>query len=84
MIGLEFLEKIDAFSDLDDNQLTAVQDCCEVAEFKRGEQIFAIGETHEYFWIVREGQVNLSWDLPDGLALPDTTITTLSEGACAP
>ena len=80
MIGLEFLEKIDAFSDLDDNQLTAVQDCCEVAEFKRGEQIFAIGETPEYFWIVREGQVNLSWDLPDGLTMPDTTITTLSKG----
>jgi len=80
MKSLDFLEKVDTFSDLDDDQLTAVQGCCEVAEFKRGEQIFAIGETPEYFWIVREGQVNLSWDLPDGLALPDTTITTLSEG----
>ncbi|MGD9183173.1 MAG: cyclic nucleotide-binding domain-containing protein [Desulfobacterales bacterium] len=80
MISLEFLEKVDAFSDLDDSQLTAVQNCCEVAEFKRGEQLFAAGETPEYFWIVRQGQVNLSWDLPDSLAMPNTTITTLSKG----
>ena len=80
MISLDFLEKVDAFSDLDDSQLTAVQDCCEIAEFKRGEQIFATGETPEYFWIVREGQVALSWDLDDGPSMPENTITTLTEG----
>jgi CRP-like cAMP-binding protein len=80
MISLDFLEKVDAFSDLDDDQLTAIQDCCEIAEFKRGEQLFAAGETPEYFWIVREGQITLSWDLLDGPGMPENTITTLSEG----
>ena len=76
MISLDFLETVEAFSDLDDEQLTAIQGCCEVAEFKRGKEIFAAGDTSEFFWIVFEGQVNLTWDMPEG---PDT-ITTLSEG----
>jgi CRP-like cAMP-binding protein len=80
MISLDFLEEIDAFADLDDSQLTAIQKCCEVTEFKRGEEIFAAGEIPEYFWIVQTGQVNLNWDIPEGPALPENTITTLSEG----
>ena len=80
MISLDFLENVDAFSELDDDQLTAVQDCCEIAEFKRGEEIFATGETPENFWVVLEGQVNLTWDVPEDPTLPENTITTLSEG----
>jgi signal-transduction protein with cAMP-binding, CBS, and nucleotidyltransferase domain len=80
MISLDFLENIEAFEDLDDDQLTAIKDCCEIAEFKRGAEIFAAGETPEHFWVVLEGQVNLIWDVPDGPNLPENTITTLSEG----
>ena len=80
MISLDFLENVEAFSDLDDDQLTAIQSCCEIAEFKRGEQIFAAGETPEHFWVVLEGQVNLTWDAMGDSALPEDTLTTLSEG----
>ena len=80
MISLDFLENVEAFSDLDDDQLTAIQGCSEIAEFKRGEEIFAAGEISEYFWAVLEGQVNLTWDAPEGPNLPENTITTLSEG----
>jgi signal-transduction protein with cAMP-binding, CBS, and nucleotidyltransferase domain len=80
MISLDFLENVEAFSDLDDDQLTAIQGCCEIVEFKRGEKIFAAGETPEYFWVVFEGQVNLTWDAMEGSAWPENTITTLSEG----
>jgi len=80
MISLDFLENVEAFSDLDDDQLTAIQGCSEIAEFKRGEEIFAAGEISEYFWAVLEGQVNLTWDAPEGPHLPENTITTLSEG----
>ena len=80
MISLDFLENVEAFSDLDDDQLTAIQNCCEVAEFKRGEEIFAAGDTPEHFWIVHAGQVNLTWDDSEGPQMPENTITTLSEG----
>ena len=80
MLSLDFLETVEAFADLDDDQLTAIQDCCEVADYKRGEKIFAAGETSEYFWMVREGQINLTWDVPEGPTLPESTITKLTEG----
>ena len=50
MISLDFLENVEAFADLNDDQLTAIQGCCEIAEFKRGEEIFAAGEIPEFFW----------------------------------
>jgi CRP/FNR family cyclic AMP-dependent transcriptional regulator len=78
MITLDFLENIEVFADLRDNQLTAIQNCCEVADYRRDEKIFAAAETAEYFYIVREGQVNLTWDMPEGLTLPKSTITTLT------
>ena len=80
MISLDFLENVEAFSDLDDDQLTVIQDCCEIAEYKRGQQIFAAGETPAFFWIVYTGQVSLTWDAPPGPTAPEDTFTTLSEG----
>jgi CRP-like cAMP-binding protein len=80
MISLDFLENIEVFADLGDKQLAAIQSFCEVADYKRGDKIFAAGETSEYFWILREGQVNLTWEMPKGPALPESTITTLTPG----
>ena len=80
MISLDFLENVEAFTDLDDDQLTAIQGCCEIADYKRGEKLFAAGETSDFFWILREGQVNLTWDMPESATLPESTITTLTEG----
>ncbi len=80
MVDLDFLEDVDAFSDLDDDQLATVQECCEVAKFKRGETIFAAGQVPEFFWLVLDGEVNLIWDAPEGPAMPEDTISTLTEG----
>jgi signal-transduction protein with cAMP-binding, CBS, and nucleotidyltransferase domain len=80
MVSLDFLEDVDTFSELDDDQLTAIQKCCEVANFRRGEAIFAAGEVPEYFWLVLDGEVNLIWDAPEGPAMQEDTISTLSEG----
>ena len=81
MVSLDFLEDVDAFGDLDDDQLTAIQKCCEVTKFKRGETIFTAGNVPEYLWLVLEGEVDLIWDAPEGPAMPEDTITTLSEGS---
>ena len=80
MVSLDFLEDVDAFSELDDDQLTAIQDCCEIAKYRRGEAIFTVGDVPEYFWLVLDGEVNLIWDAPEGPAMPEDTISTLSEG----
>ncbi len=79
MISLEFLENVQVFENLDDNQLTRIQKHCQEAEFSRGDKIFSAGEKTQYLWVVMEGQVALQWDAPGGSALPGSTITRLSE-----
>jgi CRP-like cAMP-binding protein len=80
MISLDFLEKVELFKELDDNQLTRVQSCCQETEFERDDEIFSAGEHPGYLWVVMEGQVQLIWNRPGRPASPENTITTLSPG----
>jgi len=79
MVTLDFLENVELFKELDDNQLAEVQECCQMAEFSRGDKIFGTGEEPRYLWVVMEGEVALQWEVPGRSALPETTISRLSE-----
>ena len=79
MITLDFLENVEVFKELNDDQLTEVQQHCQEAKFSSGDKIFGTGEDPKYLWIVLEGQVALQWELPGRSALPETTISRLSE-----
>lgn len=79
MITLEFLENVRVFKELNDDQLTLIQKHCHEAEFSRGDKIFAAGEKPRYLWVVMEGQVALQWATPGRSALPESTISRLSE-----
>jgi CRP-like cAMP-binding protein len=59
MISLDFLENIDVFKSLNDNQLKAIQECGEVDDFKRDDRIFVQGDDAAFVWIVLEGDVEL-------------------------
>jgi signal-transduction protein with cAMP-binding, CBS, and nucleotidyltransferase domain len=79
MISLDFLENVEVFHELNDDQLTEIQKCCQVEEFSRGDKIFGTGEEPQYLWVVMEGQVTLQWEVPGRSALPEPTISRLSE-----
>jgi signal-transduction protein with cAMP-binding, CBS, and nucleotidyltransferase domain len=79
MIPLEFLEKVQVFKELNDEQLTRIQKHCREATFSRGDKIFAAGEKTEYLWVVMEGQIELQWATPGRSALPESTVSKLSE-----
>ena len=79
MITLEFLENVQVFKELNDDQLTRIQTYCREAKFSRGDKIFATGEKPQYLWVVMEGQVALQWATPGRSALPESTISRLSE-----
>ncbi|MBW2412094.1 MAG: Crp/Fnr family transcriptional regulator [Deltaproteobacteria bacterium] len=79
MISLEFLENVQVFEDLNDDQLTRIQKHCREARFSRGDKIFSAGEKPQYLWVVMEGQVSLQWSPPGRAALPESTISRLSE-----
>jgi signal-transduction protein with cAMP-binding, CBS, and nucleotidyltransferase domain len=79
MVTLDFLENVEVFRELNDNQLTEIQKCCQVVEFSRGDKIFSTGGEPLYLWVVMAGQVTLQWERPGRSALPETTISKLSE-----
>ena len=79
MVTLDFLENVEVFQELNDNQLTEIQKCCQIVEFSRGDKIFGTGEEPQYLWVVMEGQVALQWEMPGRSALPEPTISRLSE-----
>jgi CRP-like cAMP-binding protein len=79
MTSLDFLEKVEVFKDLNDDQLTEVQKHCQEAKYSRGDKIFGTGEEPKHLWVVLEGQVALQWEQPGRSALPETTISRLSE-----
>jgi len=66
MISLDFLEKVTCFSCLNDDQLKMVEERAEIAEFDRGDKIFAHGSDATHVWIVVEGDVELRSEAPDG------------------
>ena len=79
MINLDFLEKVEVFKDLNDDQLTVIQSYCQEVEFKRNDKIFSAGDDPLYLWVVEQGQVDLHWELPARSVFAEKAITTLSE-----
>ncbi len=77
MISLDFLEKVEVFKGLNDDQLTAVQACCQENEFQRGDKIFGQGEEATQLFAVMGGQVELKFDMPRSKS--DTVISSISE-----
>jgi len=63
MIRLDFLESVEAFKDLNDHQLTAIKDCGQIVEFKRGDIVFSKGEESKFVWILMDGQIDLREDI---------------------
>jgi CRP-like cAMP-binding protein len=80
MISLDFLENIELFKGLDDNQLAAIQECSEKIEYQRGDRLFAEGEESNHLWIVKAGQIDLRFDRPEGRpASKEDPISFISE-----
>jgi len=79
MVSLSFLEKVEVFQGLDDDELTAIQACCQEAEFKRGDRIFGTDEEPRHLWAVIEGKVELRQDQPDIPSSQEDTIFTMTE-----
>ena len=81
MITLDFLEKVEVFKDLNDQQLTVIQEYAQVEEFGRGDKIFGTGDEPLYLWVVLAGTVDLHWELPGRSASAEKTISTLEEAS---
>jgi len=79
MVNLDFLESVEVFKDLDDDQLTAVQTCCSEADYARGEKIFNVKGKPVSLWAVIEGEVDLQQESPGNTTKQGDKIATLSK-----
>lgn len=79
MIGLEFINKVEIFQGLNQEQLAEILKCCEEKEFQPEAGLFKKGQDADYLWIVREGRVDLRLDFPGLASSEENTISSISE-----
>ena len=79
MIGNDFLQSVGIFKGLNENQLSAVQRCCREEQHKAGTKLFGEGEQASHLYIVKQGQVDLRFDLPGRTTSEKNTISSISE-----
>ena len=60
----ELLRQVAIFKDLDDGELARVAEVCRVQEFLSGEHIFKEGEAGNRLYLIVEGDVRISRDVP--------------------
>jgi len=79
MNSIDFLDKVQIFQGLNHEQLAKVLNCCEEAEFETGTKLFEQGEDAVYLWIVKEGQVDLRFEIAGSTSSEENTISSISE-----
>ena len=61
---IELLRQVAIFKDLDDDELASVAEVCRMQEFVSGEVIFKEGEAGNRLYLIVEGDVRVSRDVP--------------------
>ena len=79
MITIDFLENVQIFQGLKREQLAEIMKYCEEAEYQPGTRIFGQGERAAYLWIVKEGQVDLRFEVAGSASSQEHPISSISE-----
>jgi CRP-like cAMP-binding protein len=65
MIEIQVLQQLKPFQDMNEDQLRKLQANCEEIVFQQGDKLFTQNDEALHLWIVREGSVDLRFELPD-------------------
>jgi CRP-like cAMP-binding protein len=77
MADLDFLQSVEVFKGLDDSKLAGLQDHCREKDYRQNDKLFSEGEDATCLWIVKKGQVDLRFDLPDRPTSTQNTISSI-------
>ncbi len=77
MTSLAFLKNVELLSDLDDNQIASIADAFHDLEYQHGDRLFADGDPASHIWVVKEGQIDLRFDLPGRATSEESTISSI-------
>jgi CRP-like cAMP-binding protein len=80
MANLDFLQSVDIFKGLSDDQLNSIENLCSEKVYKAGEILFEDGKPADHFFLLSEGTVDLAFDLPGYIRTPATTMVSVGPG----
>ena len=75
----ELFSRSAIFKDLDDDELERIAEISKIQEFKFGQHIFKEGDKGNRLYIVAEGEVRISRDVPGS---GEEALAVLKKGAC--
>ena len=78
-MDLSLLKNAQLFTDLDEDELAAVEKICSEQSFKFGQKIFKEGDPGNRLYIVSEGEVRISRNVPGS---GEEALAVLKAGAC--
>jgi CRP-like cAMP-binding protein len=78
-MDLSLIRQAAIFADLTDDELSHVAEICKEQRFKFGQVIFREGEPGNRLYIIAEGDVRISRDVPGS---GEEALTVLKKGAC--
>jgi CRP-like cAMP-binding protein len=85
MIDFNLLKELKPFENMNEDQLKKLQPNCQEIDFQRGDRLFAQNDDALHLWIVKEGHVDLRFELPDKRdTSPDMTVDDVNVGEKAP
>jgi len=79
MTSLEFLQRVEVFKGLIDRRLADIEKHCRGMQFRQNEKLFSEGDDAACLWIVKDGRIDLRFDLPDRSTSTKNTISSVSE-----
>jgi len=80
MVDIDFLDTVQIFQGLNREQLAGIINFCEEAEFQAGTRIFEQGEDAVYLWIVKEGRVDLRFEVAGSTSGGENMISSIPTG----
>ncbi len=78
-MDVDLLKQAQIFADLEQDELEAVAEICSELSFKFGQRVFKEGERGNRLYIVQEGEVRISREVPGS---GEEALTVLKPGAC--
>ena len=78
-MDVSLIKRAAIFADLDDDEIARVAEICKEQQFKFGQSVFKEGEPGNRLFIISEGEVRISRDIPGS---GEEALAVLKAGAC--
>ncbi len=65
MVTLEMIEELSIFEGFEKAELEKILEICDIEEYQKGNRLFCEGDAAKEMWIVKDGEIQLRFEMPD-------------------